>query len=336
LAIELTAAVPLALEPASKAERGLRLRSGEQPAPAKAPELSFACDITAAEAFGKIVRSTLGHMLANMSAARIGDPEGVHQLRVALRRARAALVLFQPLLSREAGARFGDELRRMGRVFGQVRDWDVLVCETLPAVEAEGAEAGWLDLLRVQAELRRAAALADMRRELDGTGFTNLLLGLAAWTEDGARDPVLLGDPALSCPILELAPTLLSRMARKVAKRGRKLEDASREELHKLRKSIKKLRYGFEFLAPLYPPDKLETVLKPCKKLQELLGRVNDAAVTPALAEQLIEGGRADLAPALGVLADWADARGKKALGRVPKQWRRLRDALRISRIPLN
>src|SRR5271163_4814894 len=93
LAIELTSAAPLTLEPASKAERGLRLGSGERPAPAKAPELSFARDITAVEAFGKIVRSTLGHMVANMLAARIGDPEGVHQLRVAIRRLRAALVL---------------------------------------------------------------------------------------------------------------------------------------------------------------------------------------------------------------------------------------------------
>jgi len=324
LAIELTSAAPLTLEPASKAERGLRLGSGERPAPAKAPELSFARDITAVEAFGKIVRSTLGHMVANMLAARIGDPEGVHQLRVAIRRLRAALVLFRPVLRRETTGRFNEELRRMGQVFGKARDWDVFVGETLPAVEAQGAERGWLDLLRGRAGQWRAAAQADMRRELDGPAFTTLLLGLGGWIEDGAGDPTLLGNAALRRPIAELAPALLGRMARKAARRRKRLKGASREELHVWRKSIKKLRYGFEFLAPLYPLGKLAAVVDPCEKLQELLGRLNDEAVTPALAEQLMEGGHADLAPALGVLAGWAEARGRKALRRVPKHWRRL------------
>ena len=324
LAIELTAAIPLALEPASKAERGLRLRSGERPAAAKAPALSFARDITAAEAFSEIVRSILGHMLANMSAARISDPEGVHQLRVAIRRLRAALVLFQPVLRRETTGRFNEELRHMGRVFGRARDWDVFVGETLPAVDAEGAKRGWLDLLRERAEQWRAAAQADVRRELDGPAFTTLLLGLAGWIEDGTGDPPLLGDAVLRRPIAELAPTLLGRMARKTGRRGARLKGASREELHALRKSIKKLRYAFEFLAPLYRPRNVKAVVDPCEKLQTLLGDLNDAAVTPALAEQLTEGGHADLAPALGMLADWAEERGRKGLRRVPRHWRRL------------
>ncbi len=333
LAIELTAAAPLTLEPASKAERGLRLRSGERPTPANAPALSFARDITATEAFGEIVRSILGHMVANMSAVRISDPEGVHQLRVAIRRMRAALVLFQPVLRRETTGRFNEELRRIGQVLGKARDWDVLVGETLPAVDARGSEKGWLDLLRERAGQWRAATQADARRELDGPAFTTLLLGLAGWIEDGARDPALLGSAALRRPIAELGPALLGRMARKVARRGKRLKGGSREELHALRKSIKKLRYGFEFLAPLYPPAKVEAVVHPCKKLQALLGRSNDAAVTPALAGQLTEGGHADLAPALGVLANWVEARGRKALRRVPTHWHGLRKAELMSKV---
>ncbi len=54
---------------------------------------------------------------------------------------------------------------------------------------------------------------------------------------------------------------------------------------------------------------------------------MNDATVTPALAEQLTQVGHAELAPVLGVLAGWADACAKKALDRVPKHWRRLSEA---------
>jgi len=324
LAIELASAAPLTLEPATKAERGLRLGTGERPTPAKAPTVSFARDITAAEAFSEIVRSILGHMLANVAAARISDPEGVHQLRVAIRRLRATLVLFRSVLRQETSWRFNEELRRMGQVFGRARDWDVFVGETLSAVEVQGTERGWLDLLRRRAEQWRAAAQADVRRELDGPAFTALLLGLAGWIEDGTEDPTLLGDASLRRPIAELAPALLGRMAQKTFRRGKRLKGASREELHALRKSIKKLRYAFEFLAPLYPADKVEAVVEPCEKLQKFLGHLNDAAVTPGLAEQLTEGGHADLAPAVGVLAAWAEARGRKALRRVPKHWRRL------------
>jgi len=333
LAIELTSAAPLTLEPASKAERGLRLGTGERPTPAKPPPLSFARDITAAEALGEIVRSILGHTLANVGVARISDPEGVHQLRVGIRRLRAVLVLFGRVLRWETSRRFNEELRRMGQVFGRARDWDVFIGETLPAVEAQGAERDWLDLLRGRAEQWRAAAQADVRRELDGPAFTTLLLGLGGWIEDGMGDSALLGTAALRRPIVELAPALLGRMARRVARRGKRLKGASREELHALRKSIKKLRYGFEFLAPLYPAEKVETVVDPCEKLQKLLGRLNDAAVTPGLAEQLTEGGHADLAPAVGVLAGWAEARSQKALRRVPKHWRRLGKAELISEV---
>ena len=293
--------------------------------------MSFARNITAAEAFGEIVRSILGHMLANVAAARIGDPEGVHQLRVGIRRLRAALVLFRDVLRQETGRRFNEELRRMGQVFGRARDWDVFIGETLPAVEAEGAEKGLLDLLRERAEQWRAAAQADVRRELDGPAFTTLLLNVAGWIEDGTGDPELLGTNALRRPIAELAPALLSRMARKAARRGKRLKGASHEELHALRKSIKKLRYGFEFLSPLYPAAKVEAVIDPCEKLQTLLGRLNDSAVTPALVEQLTGDGHAVLAPALGVLAGWAEVRGRKALRRVPKHWRRLGKAEFVS-----
>jgi triphosphatase len=112
-----------------------------------------------------------------------------------------------------------------------------------------------------------------------------------------------------------------NRLLRKVVKRGRNLHGASREELHALRKAIKKLRYSVEFFCCLYSHKRVQAYLRPCKELQELLGMANDATVTLALGEQLGQTGRDDLAPAIGTLREWTAKRAERALRCVPKPW---------------
>jgi triphosphatase len=115
-------------------------------------------------------------------------------------------------------------------------------------------------------------------------------------------------------------------MARKVAKRGRHLDKASREQLHALRKAIKKLRYSVEFLSALYPRKEVKAYLRPCKSLQKLLGTVNDAAATLTLSAQLPKTGE-DLASGVSVLEDWVTTNGEKARHHVSKPWHKLRSA---------
>jgi CHAD domain-containing protein len=82
--------------------------------------------------------------------------------------------------------------------------------------------------------------------------FTALVLGLAAWTETGREHRRLLGNKRLERRLSRIVPGLLDRLLRKVEKRGRAIApDASPAALHPLRKSVKKLRYGVEFVASL-------------------------------------------------------------------------------------
>jgi triphosphatase len=115
-------------------------------------------------------------------------------------------------------------------------------------------------------------------------------------------------------------------MLRKVAKRGRHMDEASREQLHALRKAIKKLRYSAEFLSGLYHRKRVAAYLDRCEELQELLGTVNDAAVTPALSERLRESGD-DLVAATDALVEWATTRGEKARHRASKPWHEFHSA---------
>ncbi|MEO9191687.1 MAG: CYTH and CHAD domain-containing protein [Acetobacteraceae bacterium] len=328
LALELAASVPLAIEPASKAERGARLGGQAGRGAVTHGAVALSPGMNAAEAFRCILGTAIGHMRVNLAPAARGQPEGVHQLRIATRRLRAAIALFRPLLAPPAAGRFNAALRRSGRIFGAARDWDVFVTQTLPAAEAEdGIAADWLRLLAEAAAPSRAAAHVAVARELAAPGFTLLLLGLSVWAEDGVDDPVGLGEPALARSVKDTVPALLDRLLRRTARRARHIGEAGPGELHALRKAMKTLRYGVEFTAPLHRPKAVKGLLKPCKHLQEKLGTVNDAASTPDLAASLATEDRPDLAPALGALGVWAERRGAAARAGLPKAWHALRDA---------
>ena len=115
LALELNSAIPFDIEVESKAARGFRLKEGSPPQASKPSAMRLKSDDPAIEALRVIVEETLGHLLANQPAALAGDPEGVHQVRVAVRRVRSALRLFSPHLESHAKRLFEDELRHAGR-----------------------------------------------------------------------------------------------------------------------------------------------------------------------------------------------------------------------------
>ncbi|MBN9561608.1 MAG: CHAD domain-containing protein [Alphaproteobacteria bacterium] len=314
LAIELHEAVPMWLAPESKSARGYRLRDGTAPRAPHATKLRLDPKVRTNEAFRVIVASGLSQILENIAAAEAAAPEGIHQLRIGLRRVRSALVLFAPLLEPNAAALFERELKRLGQVFGERRDRDVLCLQTLPAV-AHDLGASWIDRLRPPAEAYRASANGPVQEALHGAGLTSLALGLAAWCEEGLEHPAHLGHKRLGKRLANVAPDLLDRMARKVARRAKRADTP--ESLHGLRKSLKKLRYSTEFVAGLYKPKAVKRYRKRCEALQELLGTINDARVTPRLADDMLGVRGTELAPAFAQLAAWSAEQERKALRRL-------------------
>lgn len=327
LALDLHATVALTIGPESKAERGYRLRTGQAPPARTAADLDLDRNLRASVAFREIVAAGLGHLLANQPAASTGDPEGVHQMRVAIRRLRTALVLFETHLEPHTKARLEAELKRFGRVLGEARDWDVFCLDTLSKALDYPLEAGWRRLLRDSAETERRAAHHRVEEAIGQPVLTGFVLGMSAWIEEGSAEPTLLGDKRLRRRLAKLAPGLLDRLADKVAKRGKHIGQRSDEELHALRKSLNKLRYGVDDLAGLYGRKAVKNYLRGCKKLQELLGQMNDAAVAGVLAKGLNAGEGSGHAPAIGALARWSEKRRDKALPRLAGAWATFRKA---------
>jgi triphosphatase len=313
-AAALHANAPMSLGVESKADRGRFLRTGHPCEAVKQSKIELPLDVTMATAFRSIMDGVLEHLMANQPATAAGDIEGVHQMRIAIRRIRALLMLFQPHIEPHAAAAFTDALRKLGRIFGEARDWDVFCTEMLAAAEEHGMPPPLLDLLRKPAEAKRTAAHARVTAALDALLLTATVLGLAQWE---------LSNNAL---LVDLAPDLLRRLDHKVRHRGRQIAKLDFEGLHKVRKSLKKLRYSIEFLSPLLTEKDFKSYLHRCKALLKQFGALNDGVVAVALAEQLGGERPPELAPAVAALAEWAAAKQSHIRRQIEEDWAKLLD----------
>jgi CHAD domain-containing protein len=261
----------------------------------------------------KILDLKLGHSVANIGPTLRGDPEGVHQIRIALRESRANLKLFEKHLDARAVGRFDVELRRFGIIFGAARDWEVFCLETLPSAMADlPAERLWD--LHPPAEVERQLAHATVEEILRGAEFTALLLGMAVWADAAVEQPRMVGDKRMGKRLAHLSPSLLDRVARKAKKCGRHAGRLSPEDLRRLRKSLKMLFYDVENLSDPYRRRAVKTYLNRCAKLGAVLGVATDSAVTQLLALKLATDNRPDLARPVDALARWSLTRGRKTL----------------------
>ena len=326
LAMTLQASAPLRIQTASKAKRGYVLAGGEGYAGCKAPALALAPGISVDEALGEIFRACAAHCAANHDAVLdSSDPEGVHQFRVALRRLRSALAVFKAVLPPDDSAWLEGEASRLTGLLGPARDWDVFITETLAVVRAARPDDDTLRHLAAAAEAARSRAY-EQAEALRAPGYTLFLLRFGRWIETGGwrnrGDRAVLDQP-LAC----LAGRLLDRRHRRVLKRGRHFERLSDPRLHRLRLTLKKLRYAGEFFATQFPESRPRPYIKTLRRLQDDLGRLNDAAVAERRLQELLSAhresaGLAALGVAAGQVIGWQTCTCEEARARMAEDWR--------------
>jgi len=280
VALKLLHVAPLRLQPRSKAERGYRL-SNHDHGPAKAVHAA-ALDLrpgsSAEVALQRIGRACLDHMLRNEDAALAGDAEGIHQMRVAVRRLRAILSAFAPLLPREQRRWASAELRWFADFLGDTRNLDVFASGLLRPVRAALPQSSELDSLGLAIARRRRVAHKGVVKTISSTRYTETMLALLRWF-DGREWRVAGAGDALDRPIEEIAPLLLERCRQKAEKRSRDFSSQSVRQRHRLRIALKKLRYTTELLGGLYDASKTRHFVQRLKRLQDDLGDINDVRV---------------------------------------------------------
>ena len=327
LALELDALAPLQLETRSKSVRGYTLAGGEPPAWHKAEEVRLKPRSTVDAALGKTLRACLRHWCANEASALDGrDPEGVHQVRVALRRLRSALSAFGRLIEPERRSWLSGEAKRILGNLGPARDWDVFLTKSLAPVLAAKPDDRSLLALQKAAEAARAEGYEAVRSAIADPSYTRFLLQLGRWIEGSGwrEDATPQGSAWLDRPIATFADRLLAKRHRQALKRGRDFTRLTPVERHRLRIALKKLRYATEFFHSLYPRGRTHSYLSALKGLQDTLGHLNDVAVAERLAGDLV--GRAAEEPGAltrssGLVLGWVARGGAEAEPEVQAAW---------------
>jgi triphosphatase len=124
-----------------KAERGYLLAKGAWGRAAKGSRPRLSADMPCQQAFQEICRTCLHDFHLNVPAmANFDDIEGVHQGRVAIRRLRAAMALFKPVMFDNSYRRLNRKLKWLARLLGTARDLDALQAH-LAQWAATGAQA---------------------------------------------------------------------------------------------------------------------------------------------------------------------------------------------------
>ncbi|MBF9197111.1 CYTH and CHAD domain-containing protein [Microvirga terrestris] len=292
LARRLSEAAPLRLSTVAKSERGYRLLDEDSLRPARAEKINLSKDATCAEAFQIIARSCLAQMVQNEALVRLKqDPDALHQMRVGLRRLRAAISLFRAKILTDAeSTEIRNNLRWAGQALGAPRDLDVFI-KRLGSMEDAVLDPSQME----EIERRRTEAYRDLLRTLESRRFMDIILQAAAWIEAGAWMASGKGgrQSARERPARNFAEAELSRRFKRIRKLAKHLRDVGDEERHELRIRIKKLRYGTEFFASLFTSGKAQkrrkTFSSLLEELQESLGELNDLAVGGSLALYLPE-----------------------------------------------
>ncbi len=314
----------MALLPAteSKAARGYRLAAGRGPAPMKANARAvvgvLGPETTVSAALRAVIERATTRLLANAAGhLQASDPEFVHQARVAVRRMRSAARLVSK--SARWPSALDDELRWIGREFGAVRDWDVLLAQTLPSLREAGVSGEQLQALAARAAQQREGDERALRRAVEGARFARLALRLLQWAQS-------LAPPS---------PTLAAVAAKKLSRLHARLFASSSffaalptAGQHRVRIRAKRLRYALDFFAGALPARSAARYGKKLAQLQDQLGALNDAVVAAARLKKLARAAQVDPAPALGWLREQHQSHALQAeaalaeLSVLPVPWR--------------
>jgi triphosphatase len=309
----------------SKAARGFDLATGSPPAAKTVRKLDVDPYLPLDDAFAAILGSCLRDLLVSMPAAEDGrDPEGIHQVRVALRRLRSALDSLRSVVTSDTLELLRADAQWLAASMSAARTWDIFQGETLPAVAGSCASIAGFDAMGEHAEDRRLAAYADARKALADARSTRFVMRLGAWIEArgwrGNAGPENL--PQLAEPAFSFARRILSVHHGKVLKRGRHFRELTPQKRHRLRLAVKKLRYVADFLLPLCTDRKsARQFTTRLAELQDELGAFNDMATTGSLLANLVAVSAED-SMAAAAIAGWQAHAMVGAEVRLRSAWR--------------
>jgi triphosphatase len=259
----------------SKSERRYRLASGDKRIAVHAEAVELSNKMTAHRTFNVIAHSTLRHFSSNAEAVCKLDGEAIHQMRVGLRRMRAAISVFHAILPASSTKKIETELKWLTGELAPAREIDVFVKERVEPLRRASEPKRGIRVIEKRFSARHRQAFLRARNALETPRYRKLVIDVLEWLEMRKLNANATSETSIG----KFAGEAMHRRIRKARKQGRHLADLSAVERHKLRIKIKTIRYAVDFFRSLYPAKAqagLERLSGQLKKIQDALGALND------------------------------------------------------------
>ena len=212
--------------------------------------------------------------------ARKGDPDGVHQLRVASRRIREALPIMSDGDHPHRMRRMQRAVRSLTRTLGPVRECDVslLLLAAFERAHAENRSA--IQLVRQAVVAERKNLQDRLREHLDSVTPDELSRKLTKATK---RKKKVTAEPRVGPKPVDADERWRLALAARIVRRSKQLDQFvehagalyAPDRLHGVRVSVKKLRYALE-LGQEARLARLTSAIRLLKKMQDNLGELQD------------------------------------------------------------
>jgi inorganic triphosphatase YgiF len=283
---EISLQVPSQVTLTSKGERGYRLLAGEASRPVTRLAFALRSDMSSMEAIGGIGHVCLSALFDNLvMLVASGDAGALHQSRVCVRRLRAALSLFAPVLGWGDEKVIQAELKWLCDLLRETREFDVLVKSVLEPAAAANPDAPGFEPLIAAFRSRRDRAYAAITDDLRSRRLFELSLGLVARFVDLSRAGIHRpqGENRLETGITRFLAKHVRRRLSSFVKDSREIEKLEPTEQHRIRIRAKKLRYMIEPLGDLMPRKQYLEVVSSLREIQDALGLLNDGRINRGL-----------------------------------------------------
>lgn len=244
-----------------------------------------------------IWRAQLMQILLKEAGVRYSqEREYVHEMRVAIRRARAAAKLYGHFFARQTIRPYLAALRKTGRLLGHVRNLDVTIAKARRSATTEEGKHAPRKLVRAW-QAQRPIAHTTLVKWLDSDEYRDFLIDFHRFCTKAAEhdNDQIATQRATPTPrqVRHVIPSLIIECYAAVRCYETLFESTlpiDYPTLHALRIACKHLRYNLEFAEHLLGPE-IKGLIKRLKELQELLGDLNDAVVAQELIEEPKKGG---------------------------------------------
>lgn len=244
----------------------------------KLPNLDLSGDFDVESAAKHLLGQCAGHLNQNFQRYCENKNEAaLMQIRIGLRRTRVAMKTFKKVISPAIYKDCKNEFRYFGRLLGEARDLDVILRgmleETCPV---KGLEVAYEEL-RSRTQRMRDDEYSKNHKELTNGKFEDHLRFFEQWRNSDWSQHL---DPTraalLKSPVDVFAFDVIEDGKIKLLKRGASIDALSTDELHTLRKYVKRCRYHLRFFSSLFGPEKISEGYQLLVQMQDNLGYVND------------------------------------------------------------